>query len=133
MPGGKGERGAGSKSGETRRQRNERFNQAHLNPEPPEPPVGAEHVWLWFWELSKRRRSGPEAISYAEIGEWTRVTGTLVAPEEVAMLIAMDDAYLKAIGEDRRAAREYEQAQSKSTGKGGGNPAGKRASPKRKA
>lgn len=67
------------------------------------PPAG-EHIWDWFWdELCHRRASGPEPLSYTEIGEWQRLTGRQVLPEEVAILIAMDDAYLKAYREEREA------------------------------
>lgn len=89
--------------GETRRQRNLKFGQ----PAPPVeiPPEGA-HVWHWFWSLSNRRRSGPEALSYAEVGEWQRLTHTPIRPEEVEMLMRMDDAYLTEVRKEQAAAAE---------------------------
>ncbi|KWV17132.1 phage tail assembly chaperone [Xanthomonas translucens] len=88
--------------GETRRQRNARFGE----PSPVvEVPEEAAHVWAWFWLLSGRRRSGPEALNYAEIGEWQRLSQQDVLPAEIDMLVAMDDAYLRAVREDQAAAR----------------------------
>lgn len=55
-------------SGETRRQRNARFGIAE-SPEL-EAPDAAAHVWGWFWELSGRSHSGPEALTFADIGQW---------------------------------------------------------------
>lgn len=69
------------------------------------PPEG-EHLWDWFWELSRRRRSGPEALTFAEIGEWQRLTRVQVRPEEVGILMRMDDAFLDAVREEQRAAAE---------------------------
>ncbi|MEA5123314.1 phage tail assembly chaperone [Xanthomonas floridensis] len=89
--------------GETRRQRNARFEQSTPDVDMPEEAV---HVWEWFWLISGRRKSGPEAISYSDIGEWQRLTLRDVLPEEVEMLMAMDDAYLRAVREEQAAARE---------------------------
>ena len=91
-------------NGETRRQRNARFGIAE-SPEP-EVPDAAAHVWGWFWELSGRRRSGPEALTFADVGEWARLLQVDLLPEEVGMLMAMDDQYLRAVREDQKAARE---------------------------
>lgn len=85
--------------GETRRQRNARFGQ----PSPENDiPDAVEHVWEWFWDLSARRKSGPEALTYAEVGEWQRLTGTAIRPEEVEMLMKMDDAFLAECREEQR-------------------------------
>jgi hypothetical protein len=69
------------------------------------PPEGG-HLWDWFWTISRRRRSGPEAITYAEIGEWQRVTATLVRPEEITVLMRMDDAFLSEVRAEQQAAEE---------------------------
>jgi hypothetical protein len=89
--------------GETRRQRNARFDEP--SPEIDVPPEG-EHVWGWFWELSHRRGTGPEALTFGEVAAWRRLTGQDVEPAEVEMIMAMDDAYLRAVREDQAAARE---------------------------
>ncbi len=95
--------------GETRRQRNERFGLA----ESPKQKVPGEagHVWGWFWELSGRRHSGPEALTFADIGQWASLLQVELLPEEVQMLIAMDDQYLRAVREEQKAARERAQQQ----------------------
>lgn len=89
--------------GETRRARNARFEQSTPEVDMPEE---AAHVWDWFWLLSGRRRSGPEALSYAELRAWQEMAACDVLPQEVAMLMAMDDAYLRAVREEQAAARE---------------------------
>lgn len=87
--------------GQTRRQYNAKFGVESPDPDVPDE---AQHVWDWFWdELTNRRKSGPEPLSYAEIGEWQRLTHTEILPEEIAMLVAMDDAYLKAYQVEREA------------------------------
>lgn len=89
--------------GETRRQRNAKFGVASPDIEVPDE---GQHVWDWFWEkLTNRRKSGPEALTHAEIGEWQRLTRTQVLPEEIEMLIAMDDAYMKAYRDEQEAQR----------------------------
>ena len=99
--------------GETRRQRNARFGATSPEAEPPEPAL---HVWAWFWEMSSRRRSGPEALSFAEVGEWQRLMGIQLLAEEVAMLMAMDDQYLRAVRDDQAAARG--RAEQSNSGRG---------------
>ncbi|KAG1471040.1 hypothetical protein G6F57_011538 [Rhizopus arrhizus] len=81
-------------TGETRRQRNARFGITEA-PEM-EIPDAAAHVWGWFWELSARRHSGPEALTFADIGQWASLLQMELLPEEVQMLMAMDDQYLRA-------------------------------------
>ncbi|MBO9766520.1 MULTISPECIES: phage tail assembly chaperone [Xanthomonas] len=89
--------------GETRRERNARFEQPTPDVDMPEE---AAHVWEWFWLISGRRGSGPEALSYTELSAWQQLTCRDVLPHEVAMLMAMDDAYLRAVREEQAAARE---------------------------
>ena len=88
--------------GETRRQRNERFGTESPDVEV---PVEGAHVWDWFWTLSGRRRSGTEALTFADVGEWSRLLQIDLLPQEVEMLMAMDDRYLRAVREDQEAAR----------------------------
>ncbi len=64
-------------------------------------PEAGAHLWDWFWELSKRRRSGPEPLTFGEIGEWGRLTGTAVRPEEVSILLRMDDAFIAQAREEQ--------------------------------
>lgn len=97
-------------NGETRRERNTRFGKD--SPEYSVPDAG-DHVWEWFWELSGRRRSGPEALTYAEIGEWQRLAGVEVRREEVEMLMQMDDAFVSEVRKEQRLAMERAQDKAK--------------------
>lgn len=99
-----------NEDGENRRQRNAKFGQPAPTLEVP--PEGA-HLWHWFWSLSNRRRSGPEALSYAEVGEWQRLTHTPIRPEEVEMLMRMDDAYLEETRKEQAAAAERAREKAK--------------------
>lgn len=101
-------------NGETRRERFDRFKPKHAEPPPEiEPPPDGDHVWEWFWELSPRRKSGPEPLSYAEIGEWQRLTGVEVRREEVEMLMRMDDAFIEAVRQEQRDAAIRAQEKAK--------------------
>lgn len=85
----------GGKEKETRRELNARFSQPP-GPEPTPPDVVA-HVWHWFLTLNERRKngeSGPMPISYAEIEAWSRLTRSRAKPEEIQMIVAMDNAFL---------------------------------------
>lgn len=90
-------------AGETRRDRNTKFGVE--SPDIDVPPEG-EHLWEWFWQVSRRRRTGPEAISYTEVGEWQRLTDTAVLPEELDLLMLMDDAFLAEVRKEQREAEE---------------------------
>lgn len=79
----------------------------HIVPEP-EIPDGAEHLAEWFWRLSEVRHqgfNGPLPIGFSEIQAWINLTGEIVSREEVAILRAMDAAYLAGI-DDWRAWRD---------------------------
>lgn len=95
---------------ETRRDFNQRFD---MPPGPEaEVPGTATHLWDWFWRLSRRRQrseAGPQPLSNTEIDAWIRLSTTLVRPEEVQILIAMDDTYLAASSREIRQDRERAQ------------------------
>ncbi len=102
-------------NGETRRQKNIRFGEPSKNPEIDYPDEAA-HVWDWFWdELNPRRRSGPEALTFADLGAWAELTGRTVRPEEIRMLLEMDNAFLREARDEQAAAqaRAAEQAKVK--------------------
>lgn len=63
-------------------------------------------MWDWFWALSARRRSGPESITFGEIDAWQRLTGTPIRPEEVEMLLQMDNAFLAEVRSEQDAMAE---------------------------
>lgn len=102
-------------NGETRRDRNEKFEVVSPDYEVPE---AGEHVWDWFWGLSARRKSGPEALTYAEVGDWQRLTGTQVRPEEVEMLMQMDNAFLAEVRKEERARLERQREQMEGASRG---------------
>lgn len=85
-------------------------------PPQPEIPVCGEHVWQWWWELNARRPPGFENLapfSYTEIYNWILLTGLSVSYRDIRWLVAMDNAWLEAIAnekEDRRR-REKEEAE----------------------
>lgn len=83
-------------NGETRAERNARFDRADLTPPEPEVPWQFEHVWSWFWEISGQRASGVDGagpIAWRDIADWSRLTGNELQPEELRMLIDMDVAF----------------------------------------
>lgn len=85
----------------------ERFDRAALIEEPDIPEEG-EHIWLWFWQLSRRRQQGvdgPQPLTYTEISECSRMTGEILLREEIAVITDMDDAYLDALAKEREAQR----------------------------
>ena len=75
----------------------------------------AQHVWDWWWHLNSRRAPGFEnlaPISYSEIQCWLSLTKKLVAPEEIDWLVTMDNAWLMAISEERKAKHEREKEEA---------------------
>lgn len=91
--------------GETRAERNARFGQSDKTPDEPTLPGCGEHVWQWFAELSAQRGSGGmggiEPLGWSSIKAWSELTGVIVRPEEVRMLLAMDAAFRSAAGVER--------------------------------
>ena len=72
--------------------------------EEPDVPDVADHVWTWFWTLSKRRQrgfDGASPLTYSEIDAWLRVTRTIALPQEIDLIMAMDSAWLEAVAEMR--------------------------------
>jgi hypothetical protein len=70
------------------------------------------HVWDWFWQLNARRCPGFDSmapISYSDIYHWVTLTRTQITPDEIRMLIQLDDAYLQAISTERKEQRERDK------------------------
>lgn len=91
------------------------FHEKAEQPDPtpvPNPPPAAEHVWDWFWELSQQRRSGPEAITWADVWAWAELTGTEIRPREARMLMAMDAAYRGAVQQEHEDQRNAAKSQA---------------------
>lgn len=63
-------------------------------------PAGGELLWKWFLGLQKTRQAGmngPQPITYAEIVAYSRIYSVPMEPRHVAILIAMDQAYLETV------------------------------------
>lgn len=100
-------------NGETRRDRNIRFG-VDPGPEAEVPPI-ADHIWQWFCDLSACRghaESGPQPISHQELQAWSRMTGTMITPEEVVVLRAMDKTYVRGVSKERSEAMEARQSKT---------------------
>ena len=71
------------------------------------PPEG-EHLWVWFWELSKRRPQGFGAslVPYTEIQSWLSVMKPLIYDWEIEILTKMDLAFMEAHSEVRNSKKE---------------------------
>lgn len=99
------------------------YNEAFGAEVPEDPFIPLEHVWEWFWLLNGRRQSGfdsPNPITYGEIGSWSNLTRIIIAPSEIELLIAMDDAFLEQVSIERksRSERDKEKVKSKPGSKG---------------
>ena len=74
------------------------------------PPEG-EHLWVWFWELSKRRPQGfgVSFIPYSEIQSWLSIRKPLTYDWEIEILTKMDLAFIGAYNEVRGSKKEDKQ------------------------
>jgi hypothetical protein len=96
---------------ETRREFNIRFGQSP-GPEPEIPDV-VSHVWNWFWVVNNRRQyspNGPQPLTFSEIDSWVRRMDLDARPEEIEMLVAMDDAFITASYRELRDDRARQQS-----------------------
>jgi len=68
----------------------------------PRVPEAGRTAWRWFVALTETRGrdlSGPLPISFAEIEAYGRLTGTPFQPHHVALIRAVDTAWLKVVRE----------------------------------
>lgn len=73
--------------------------------EPKEFPDQLSHVWFAFLTLSRRRSvgfSGPNRITYTEIEDFCRGTGTILSMLDKEAIMSLDDVYMKVINERSR-------------------------------
>ena len=71
----------------------------------PEIPFYIEHIWVWFWQLSKGRTagmSGANALSWQDIKAWNELLQIQIKPVEVEILYEMDSLYLKYISDKQK-------------------------------
>lgn len=63
-------------------------------------PEGAAHVLAWFGELSNARRcglAGMEAIGFADVEAWSRLTGARPTAREVRLIRGLDDLFRRTL------------------------------------
>ncbi|MRX33223.1 hypothetical protein H5P29_13630 [Aminobacter sp. MDW-2] len=68
-----------------------------------------EYLLEWFWDISAGRShgfSGPNPLSMTEIANWSALSGTVIRREEIAILRAMDAAYLSSAANEQAEASE---------------------------
>jgi hypothetical protein len=93
--------------GETRRERNERFEQ-------PSPeliiPDGGQYLWDWYHELAEgvgRINDGVcRPIPWGEYLAWAKVSGSIVRTDEYAILRAMDASFCDEMNKELQAYQE---------------------------
>lgn len=86
-------------------------------PEEPEVPYCGQQVLAWWWELNARRGPGFDTLApltYGELESWKTATGRQIVctPIEAKWLMTMDDAWMGAIAEERKAKQERDKAQA---------------------
>ena len=71
------------------------------------PPEG-EHLWDWFWDLSKRRPQGfgVSLIPYSEIQSWLSIRKPLTYDWEIDIIMKMDLAFMETHIEVRNSKKE---------------------------
>lgn len=68
---------------------------------PPRPPEAGLRLWLMFSALSGLRRwteAGPDALQPSEVSAWAQLNRVSLPPHHVAILAAMDAAWLEWVG-----------------------------------
>lgn len=95
----------------------ESYNQAFNWPVPerPEVPEYLMHVWVSWQRLNARRPPSDSMcpLQYSEIESFARLSGEPVSPEDLRMIEATDNAYLRAIAEEQKAAAERREEERK--------------------
>ena len=75
----------------------------------PDVPESALYLIQWFLRLSSCRRggfNGVEPITDLDIWAWQMNSGQRIKPEEVEILVSMDQAYRSAIAEKQKQENE---------------------------
>lgn len=63
----------------------------------PELPPALSYLWTAFWRIRRRRTGGgfgPAAITWADIGAFSQLSGMRFAPWEIEAIELLDDAWL---------------------------------------
>jgi hypothetical protein len=67
-----------------------------------EPPEALRYLWTWYGELAARRTNsgmGANPLSFTEVAAWAALTRRDVRPNEVALLLRLDDLQLTVLRE----------------------------------
>lgn len=91
--------------GETRRERNARYDMSEETPDIVIPPAG-EYLLEWLWDIMASQptgENGPNPISCTELANWSLLTGNALNRREVAILRRLDSAYRNAVAKEREA------------------------------
>jgi hypothetical protein len=100
----------------TRAEWNASFGAELKTPDDPEIPDCLTHVWGWWWELHSRRQpafDGEAPLSYADIYHWSQLTRNIITPDEIQILMRMDDAYREQMAVERKERHERDQPKGK--------------------
>lgn len=110
-------------TGETRRERNKRFNVTSPDFEPPSP---FHYLWEWFVDLNADRsldnNGYMKTLTATAIKSWSELTDTVIRPSEFRLLREIDKAFVtetnKEISDSRL--RVQENARHSGSRNGGG-------------
>lgn len=101
-------------NGETRRERNKRFEQDDETPEFELPDEGA-YLWDIYWDISNRVQRVHDGVCLpippSEFLAWSTLTSTFIYPDEYAILCAIDDEFCSSTGDEIAAYRARQEAQ----------------------
>jgi hypothetical protein len=69
------------------------------------PDLPELYAWAWraFLELDRTRGPGPAPIAYADMEAWARLTGCKLSPEDVALIVELDQLGFRIRAEHRKA------------------------------
>lgn len=87
-----------------------RFNAGFGVATPPKPEVPEYLLYIWeaWWRLNARRQPADPVcpVQFTEIEAFGRLTEDPFTPEDLRMIEAIDDAYIRAVAEEVRARSE---------------------------
>jgi len=73
--------------------------------ESPTIPFYLEHIWEWFWQISRGRSgglSGPNPLTWQDIKSWKDLLEIQIRPIEIEILYEIDSVYLKFISDKQK-------------------------------
>lgn len=82
-------------------------------------PDCALHAWAAWTRLNSRRSQGEDIvpISYPLMESFERMTGTILTPEDVQMIEAIDSAFISQVNIERKDMHERIREESKNDSK----------------